>query len=445
VLAATYNPKYLRMANQEENIPARKPPAGAELGIASELFDAGHVYVIDLFTIRVSSGVLWERTQAGVFERLKSILQRLVPSATHQLGGVDRTRCVVTMADISPEEGAKVCVRTAYELVSGLLGRCDLGDIHVSRADWDLQEGMRLRRLTGERLVAIAEEARLSESGSSRPVGRKSGPCVDSEKPRDNPHAALAPSREISAKYGFEPMWEARSQAVCMYFCAATSIAVTHEPESTLALDDLSAKERITLDIGDLLVGVENLSKCVERGDLFFLNVPISFETLSSPVGRTELSQICRGVLPVYREFLFFTLTQVPLGVSTTRLSDLVMSLRPFGRVIATVASGGRNYAPYQNVGLTGIALELPAGPADPSRVQSDILHLAAASGRFKLGAVLYGIQDSEVLALAHAADVRVFHGPAVGKSLDSPRRMTHRPRNVIVPDAQNAGEEDWF
>jgi hypothetical protein len=445
VLAAPYNPKYTLMVNQEENIPARKPPTGAELGIASELFDSGRVYVIDLFTIRASSGVLWERTQAGVFERLKTILQRLEPSATHQLSGIDRTRCVVTMAELNPEEGAKVCVRTAHELVSGLLGRCDLSDIHVSRADWDPTEGMRLRRLTGERLSAVAQEARLGESGSSRQARLNASPVADPQKTRDISLATAAAPREISAKYGFEPMWEARSQSVCMYLCAATSIGVAREPGTSLVLDELSARERITLDIGGLLVGVESLSTGVERGDLFFLNVPISFETLSSPVGRTELSQVCRGVLPAYREFLIFTLTQVPIGVSMARLSDLVMTLRPFGRVIASVASGGRNYAPYQNIGLTGIALELPAAPADPSRVQSDILHLAAAGGRFKLGAALHGIQDSEVLALAHAADVRLFHGPAVGKALDSPKRMTHRPRDVIVPEAQNAGEEDWF
>jgi hypothetical protein len=109
------------------------------------------------------------------------------------------------------------------------------------------------------------------------------------------------------------------------------------------------------------------------------------------------------------------------------------------------VASGARDYAPYQNIGLTGIALEMPDGPANPSRVHSDILHLAAASARLKFGAALLGVQDPEVLALAHAADVRLFHGPAIGKALDSPRRMAHRPLSIIVPEAENAGEEEWF
>ena len=75
-------------------------------------------------------------------------------------------------ADLSPQEGAKVCVRAAYELVCGLLGRCDISDIHVSRADWDPKDGMQPRRLTNEALVAIAEEAQLTELGSARQVRR---------------------------------------------------------------------------------------------------------------------------------------------------------------------------------------------------------------------------------------------------------------------------------
>lgn len=48
-------------------------------------------------------------------------------------------------------------------------------------------------------------------------------------------------------------------------------------------------------------------------------------------------------------------------------------------------------------------------------------------------------------MAFAHAADVRLFHGPVVGKPLAEPKRMTHLPLATVLPAAENAGEEEWF
>lgn len=79
------------------------------------------------------------------------------------------------------------------------------------------------------------------------------------------------------------------------------------------------------------------------------------------------------------------------------------------------------------------------------NRRKSDILTLAATARNFKLGATLYNVNDASLIAFAHAADVRLFHGPAIGKPLPEPRRMTHLPLANILPAAKNAGEEEWF
>ncbi|HXZ68016.1 MAG TPA: hypothetical protein VEH07_05460, partial [Alphaproteobacteria bacterium] len=68
-----------------------------EYEIADELYAQGCVFIIDLFSIRVSSGVLWERTRENISQRLSSILSRLAPQATQHLSGPSLTRCIVTL------------------------------------------------------------------------------------------------------------------------------------------------------------------------------------------------------------------------------------------------------------------------------------------------------------------------------------------------------------
>ncbi|MFZ1992043.1 MAG: hypothetical protein WAW96_19990 [Alphaproteobacteria bacterium] len=418
-----------------------------EFDIPDELFAQGCVFIIDLFSIRVSSGVLWDRTRENISLRLTSILQRLAPQATQSFTGQSLTRCIVTLPETAPEKGIAICVRAAYELVMSLLGRCEVSDIHVSRAARSANGGLSPRRLQIEELLLIVERLKLSDLIIPKQLASKR-PKAEGTEGVAEAAAALEGNKQRNFKVtvGFEPVWDARAEAVCMYRCAPHGLALEGGSDQSLAdLGELSRKERASIEFNAFLLGIEQLSKCVERDDRFLLNVPISFETLASPLMRTELSQICHGILPAYRQYLIFTITDVPIGVTASRLSDFVTIMRPFGRVIATASSGVKNFAAYQNIGLSGIAIEMSKLPEDPGRVRSDILHVAQAGRNFKLGALLYGVEDIEIINFANAADVRLFHGPAIGEALLAPRRMSRLERKDVLPEAQNAGDEEWF
>jgi hypothetical protein len=328
----------------------------------------------------------------------------------------------------------------------GLLGRCEISDIHVSRASRGPSGNLQPKRLGIDELLSIVERLKLSDLIIPRQLISNRPRAADAETQADAV-ASLGGNRQRSFKVsvGFEPIWDARAEAVCMYRCTPQGLTLDDGTESTPNVEELTKKERATIESNAFLLGIEQLSKCVERDDRFLLNVPVSFETLASPILRTEFSQISHGILPAYRQFLIFSLIDVPYGVGTSRLSDLVTLLRPFGRVIATMATGTRNFSAYQNIGLSGVALEMSKLPKDPNRVRSDILHLASAGKNFKLGALLYEIEDIESINFAHAADIRLFHGPAIGKALLAPRRMTRLERKHVLPKTENGGDEEWF
>jgi len=422
------------------------PQEEMEHEIADELYAQGCVFIIDLFSIRVSSGVLWERTRENISQRLSSILSRLAPQATQHLSGPSLTRCIVTLPEIAPEKGIAVCVRAAYELAIGLLGRCEISDIHVSRAAKSSSGALLPKRLQTEELLSIVERLKLSDLIIPKQLASKRPKAEGVDASEAAASMSSSKQRNFKVTVGFEPVWDARAEAVCMYRCAPHGLALEGGGDETIsAPGELSRKERAAIEFNTFLLGIEELSKCVERDDRFLLNIPISFETLASPIQRTELSQICHGILPAYRQYIIFTITDVPLGVSGSRLSDFVTLLRPFGRVIATAPSGVKNFSPYQNVGLAGIALEMGKLPGDPTRVKSDILHVAQVGRNFKLGALLYDVVDVDIINFANAADIRLFHGYAIGEALLAPRRMSRLERKDVLPETQNAGDEEWF
>ena len=151
------------MTELAHNLTSDPSPQEIEFDIPEELFLQGCVYVIDLFSVRVSSGVLWDRTRENISARLSSILQRLAPQATQSLTGPSLTRCIVTIPDITPDKGIAICVRAAYELAMGLLGRCEISDIHVIRASRGPSGNLLPKRLGIEELLAITERLKLAD------------------------------------------------------------------------------------------------------------------------------------------------------------------------------------------------------------------------------------------------------------------------------------------
>ncbi len=90
-----------------------------------------------------------------------------------------------------------------------------------------------------------------------------------------------------------------------------------------------------------------------------------------------------------------FLLTDLPVGVTQSRMTDLAMIMRPFGHVIANVSGSCRNFSAYDGNGFTAFAFDTakesggaeltrsrirrvrprrpgqPAGPDDPERLRS--------------------------------------------------------------------------
>ncbi|HUJ02577.1 MAG TPA: hypothetical protein VLW75_02990 [Rhizomicrobium sp.] len=381
---------------------------------------AGSVHVIDLAPIRDGAASMWEKIKDGLHARLECILrQRLSPADFFAPMG--DTRYIVVTPRANAEESAIICLRVLHELTTNLFGACALDQICIERAFEGDNGTLRSERFSRTAVAHLAAKAHLSDLA---------GETAEEAEPAAVKPAARTESRDVT--YRFEPVWDARHEAITTYMCV---------PELPPQEDDapLSAKERARIELASLKASAEYLERHLEKGERFLMCVKLSFETLGSPYGRMEIAGLCRGLPAICRQYLVFLIADIPQGVAHSRMTDFVMTLGHFGRIVATVASGTRNLAAYQGLGLFGIACDLGAGHFDSERMASDIAQLSAAGRNMRLVTLAFGVRNRAMLALAHGAGIQAIHGACIGAAREEPRPMTRLHWVEIAPVRRRA------
>lgn len=418
--------------------------------VLDALVGQGAVCIIDLCSFKAAAGQLWDSVAASASARLEALLnQNLGPSASFVR--LDATRYAVSLPSSGLEDAMIVALSVTYKFFMAMQCRCELDDLRISRVEPGVGGAPQVYPVRGETIADLQEKAELNKLVLPTYFRRKQvldAPAATSLKESVPDHfnkKTFPRNLDLKVKHRFEPVWHAQRQAITTYICTPVVSAIVDGAEAQLPLEALDFQKRIAIEESSLEVGLRYLSEYIEKADRFMLGVPISFDVLSSPMGRMKFASICRCLPSIYRQYLAFFITKMPLGIAQSRLSEFVSLLRPFGRVIATVAPGGRNFHAYQGIGLSGIALDLHGASMPIERVKSDIVHLGAAGRYSKLTTMIYGATDAAVLQQAYAADIQLLHGEAMGMSLDAPRRMTHLPSSSVLPASVGAGDEEWF
>jgi len=411
-----------------------------KIPIAKELYDSRSVHIVDLAPFKASAGALWPEISAGVCSRFENILKkRLMPTDYYEKA--TDTRYVIVTPKVENDDGALFAYRAASEFETALNGHCDPTQLRIMRGEWGGSGRIKCVPMRADALATLADRHLPSEGEANL----RRGPSLHSQtRSRLTPDAGQCGG--IAIKPRFEPIWDAKNQAITTYLCAPAAITCeVGGVRRELTPEDLTPRERTTVELACLRAGVGSLSRCVESGDRFLLGVSVSFETLCAPNGRMDFAGICRGLPGIYRQYLNFILGDVPLGVTQSRLADLAMVLRPFGNIIATVASGCRSFTSYDGLGFSSLALDINKAPADSERIRADIIHVGSAGRTTRHGALILNAPDRSTLNMATAADFQFLHGRAVGAPLPAPKRMTRLAATAVLPESADAGSEEWF
>ena len=389
------------------------------------LLARGCVNIVSLDGIRTQAGDRWPRIRDGVYGRMDTLLrQKLGP--TDFFTRIDDDSYLITMPSAEPEDVNVVCLRVAYDLYTSFIGRCDVGNVHVSTATSATDDGLILKRLSSERIQALAEKACIPDlvpappSGVSPLLSVLAERAVHSTAPQRNAQTATT----LTVSHQFVPLWAAPANAITTYICEPKAITVV-ETNAVLTPAQLSPKERVQVELSCLHAGIAQLARSNQKGVRFLLGVTISFDVLGSPNGRMEFLSACHNLSSEYRQYLDITLTQVPPGVAQTRLNNMVNMLRPFARsVSATVAPASRIYGAYQGIGLRSIGLDLREYGSTFVTFEDDLRQLVHMAKAMKLGTFLFDVRRTDLLRSPSGQSVQLLGGPIIGLPCNEPPGM---------------------
>lgn len=383
-----------------------------------ELLKRGCVYVIGLEALRDKAGPLWEKIRAGIYLRLEAILrQRLGPADFFV--SVDEVSYLVTMPAANADDAQVACLGAAHELYTSYFGRCDLSMVHLYRAVQAAGDAIGAERISKEQLSVLAERAGVTNGvAKARPEPTRA-PVANESPPVDD-------------KVQFQPVWDSRNEAITLYRCVPQPIAV-RQGSSVVALEDLAPKFRTKVELSCLHQGIATLARHLERGERFLMAFGVAYETLSSHTGRVEFTNACRELSSNFRQYIVMQLTDVPAGVPHSRLSDLVMTLRPFARaVMSEIPTSCRSYAAYEDIGLQAIGLNLERAKLTPREASDEIAKLATAAKRLSVSAFLWGVNDAGTLSGARHG-IHFMTGSAIAPVVSAPRPMTRLYWHEVV------------
>ena len=374
------------------------------------LLARGCVLVIGLEALREKAGPLWEKIRAGIHSRLEAILrQRLGPADFFV--SVDEIFYLVTMPAANAEDAQVACLGAAHELYTSYFGQCDLGTVHLYRAVQAEGDAIGTERISKEQLGVLAERAGVADG-----IGKARTDALRAAVSSESAHA--------DNRAQFQPVWDARNEAITLYRCIPQPIAA-RQGSSVVAFEDLAPKFRAKVELSCLHQGIATLMRHLERGERFLMGFGVAYETLSSHTGRVEFTNACRELSSDLRQYIVMQLTDVPAGVPHSRLSDLVMTLRPFARaVMSEVPISCRSYAAYEDIGLQAIGLNLERANLAPKELSDDIAKLTTAAKRLSLSAFLWGVNDAGTLSSARHG-VHFITGSAIAPVVSAPRPMT--------------------
>jgi len=135
-----------------------------------------------------------------------------------------------------------------------------------------------------------------------------------------------------------------------------------------------------------------------------------------------EITAVCRGLSSELRPYLIFEISELPLGVPQSRLSELVGSVRPFCRGVATqLPARIPNYGAYLGAGLHAIGLSLSGMGTGGGEMGSEMFKLGVAARKQGIRSFALDVPSEELLRAAHAHGINLISGPLIGGPLDSP------------------------
>lgn len=385
------------------------------------MLDRGCVNVIGLEAFKANAGAHWDRLREPIYTRTEALLaQKLGPADFYVR--LNDTAYLVTMPSSDREDAKICCLRVIHDLHASLLGHCSIEDIALFHAAHSSDDSFELQQIARPEIQKIARHAGLNDLATSE-ASPGNAMRANQNKPARKPEA------EAIFCHSFLPIWDARREAITAY-----RILTKRQSGDAAGGYSHGLKDELALTLASIYHAVETLARHLEAGEKFLMIIPVSYEVLSSPVGRMEIGGACRDLSSDFRPFLVFEISDLPTGVPQSRLNDLATIVKPFCKgIMVQIPMGTRNFAPYQGLGLHSIGIIFPRQHMPMTQIQDEIARLVEGAKRIGLMSFLGNVTTVDTIFHARNAGVNLMGGSAVEPPTKSPKPMRRLAAAQII------------
>jgi hypothetical protein len=332
-----------------------------------QLLAAGKVNVISVEGVQQRFADRWQMRKDQVFAFAERVLARGVGASGFYLR-VSDTDFFIVHPDLGRLAGQSACLRYLREVLTHFLGdahMADTGVLQVSR----ISKG-RLEAHPVDAARADAAEAAGGVGGLDddievvgRPVGKTAGSATPARLNQWTPFVAND-GRQLRISATLEPVYELKGftrigfRMIRRVIVVATGEELTNQQAAALSAGDL-----LRADLATITRGIDRLKAEGGGEQQLSLIVPISFSSLSSQRGRTELIAPLKEAGGLVKLGVICEILDIE-GVPAGALLAATSLVRPFsllvvGRIAApTPASIGR----LGGAGLQALSFECPRG-----------------------------------------------------------------------------------
>lgn len=383
----------------------------------------GSVHLLGLESLHARLSARWP----AVAERVHQLTERLLEQ---KLGAGDAwfrhgpETYVIVFSQLGPDQARLICAKVLEELQKLLLGDVDTNSIVVHTAVHEVGSDM---------MFAPAKLKDMLDAAVTRGRHVTADAAIAAAPASAAQAAATIWAGPLEVKY--RPAWDLRQQVLSIYIARCTRLRKGRQPAWGYECQNDPADPYQILET-DMTIASRSLEVALELYDnrfRFFLSLPVHFESLAAQSRRRELVGLLQTVPAHLRPLMTFHLNGVPAGVPAGRLSEMVSTLRPFGRTIMVVVDiGGGDLPAVAASGAKVASLLLPHG-VSADRIRPDLLRFGAMATKLRLHTSVEGVEDAAMEKLCEEAGVSFLAGGLIGGWMDVPENVLRMSRADIL------------
>jgi hypothetical protein len=334
------------------------------------LMAAGKVNIISVEAVQQRFGSRWSLRKDQVFAFTERVLQRGVATSGVYIR-VSDTDFFIIQPELGRLAGRAACLRYLREVLNHFLGESHMAAAGV----------MQVTRMTKGRMEAQAVDARQLEAVESGALAAEEVDAAEAdllpahESDLETSAGGLNPwtpfvsgdGRHIRVSATLEPVFELKGfTRIGFRMVRRVIVIATGEELSAQQVAALSSSDILRTDLATITRGIDRLKVEAEGEQQLSLIVPLSFSSLSTQRGRTELIAPLKEAGGLVKLGVVCEIHDIE-GVPPGALLAATSLVRPFSLLVVGRLAGSSlaTVERLRGAGLQALSLECPPGLGD--------------------------------------------------------------------------------